>query len=77
MLIILIIFPLFVMIFMNKNKDELDRPSFKKKWETLYQGIDTHQLSSLMYYAVFCVRRFQLVLINLVFSPGFPLTNFE
>lgn len=77
MLIILIAFPLFIMIFMVVNKADLGRPSYKRKWETLYQGIDMQQLSSLMYYPIFCVRRFQLVLINLVLSPGFPLTNFE
>ena len=30
-----------------------------------------------MYNSVFCVRRFLFVLINVVFSPGFPLVNFE
>ena len=30
-----------------------------------------------MYNSVFCVRRFLLVLVNVIFSPGFPLVNFE
>jgi len=30
-----------------------------------------------MYNAVFCVRRFNIVLVNMFFSPGFPLSNFE
>merc|ERR1712176_754015 len=48
-----------------------------KKWSTLYQGINMNQLSALFYNAIFCVRRFHIVLVNLLFSPGFPLTNFE
>ena len=30
-----------------------------------------------MYNAVFCIRRFDIVLVNMFFSPGFPLSNFD
>ena len=52
-------------------------PRVKQKWETLYQGINIDQLGCLFYNAVFCTRRFNLVFVNMIFSPGFPLTNFE
>jgi len=77
MLLILLLFPLFIMIFMLKYQKVLTEPQFAQKWDTLYQGIDTAQLSSLLYNAVFCIRRFNIVLVNMVFSPGFPMTNFQ
>ena len=40
LLTVLIIFPPFIMIFLTKHKDDLDRPSFKKKWDTLYNGFE-------------------------------------
>ena len=32
-------FPVFIIVFMSKNKDHLEDLQFKKKWETLYQGL--------------------------------------
>lgn len=73
----LIIFPIFVMIFVMKYQHLMSQPQFAQKWSTLYQGIDMNKLSALFYNAIFCVRRFNIVLVNMFFSPGFPLSNFE
>ena len=49
----------------------------KKKHESLYKEIRTESLQALIYNAVFCARRLDLVLINIFFSPDFPATKFD
>ena len=49
----------------------------KQKFETLYHGIHTNKLQALIYKSIFCVRRFNIVLVNIIFSPGFPFTSFK
>lgn len=71
------VWPIFIAWFVYKNKERLDDETVSKKWGTLYQGIHTNQLSALMYNAVFCARRFDIVLVNMLFSPNFPLTGFS
>ena len=62
---------------MLKNQGRLHEPKFAQRWDTLYQGIHQNYKGALFYNAIFCLRRFYLVLINMIFSPGFPITNFE
>ena len=76
-LLCILAWPVVIAIFMFRNQSRLDEPAIKGKWETLYQGIHTDSLGALLYNAVFCVRRFDVVLVNMIFSPGFPLTNFD
>ena len=64
------------MIFVIRKKGNLEEEAISKKWDAFYQGIHTHKLSALFYNVIFCARRLDVVLINLFFSPGFPLTNF-
>lgn len=71
------IYPVFIMRFMIKNQSKLLEKDVANKWDTIYQGIHTDKLGTLFYNAVFCVRRFNIVLINMFFSPGFPLSNFK
>jgi len=74
---LLLVWPLFIFVFLQKNQDRLDEPKFVEKHATIYQGIKVESKSALLYNVVFCVRRFYLVLINMYFSPQFPLSNFE
>lgn len=41
---------------------------FKKKHETIYQGINTGSKEALLYYSIFSIKRFYIVLINVAFS---------
>ena len=43
----------------------------------MYQGIKVHSLSALCYQAVFSVRRFDIVLVNLYFAADSPMSSFE
>ena len=45
----------------------------KNEFETLYLGFYTNKLQALLYNAIFCIRRLDIVFINIVLSPGFPL----
>ena len=69
-------FPVAIIIFMSKNYDRLEDNVFRKKWDALYQGLHTNSKAALMYNSVFCVRRSYIVFANLIFSPGFALTDF-
>ena len=62
---------------MLRNQHKLADAKFAQRWDTLYQGIHLNNMAALLYNAVFCLRRFQIVLVNMVFSPGFPLTRFD
>ena len=77
MILLLCIWPLFVVMFMLRNYDKLHETKFSQRWDTLYQGIHLYKRPSLLYNAIFSVRRFDIVFINMFFSPGFPLSNFE
>ena len=50
------------------NHDRLNEPTFFDKWKGMYNGMRTASFQSILYYAVFSVRRFDLVLDNLVFN---------
>ena len=52
------------MIFVIRNKGNLEEEAISKKWDALYQGIHTHKLSALFYNVIFCARRLDVVLIN-------------
>ena len=66
----LILWPLYIVAFTFKNQDKLSEPEFKQKYQTLYQDINTDEKESLVYNAVFCARRFNIVLINVLFSQN-------
>ena len=50
---------------------------FKKKFDTIYNGIKLQSFSALCYNAVFTVRRFNIVLINVYFTIDSPLSGFK
>jgi hypothetical protein len=76
-LIALCMWPVFIVYFLTRNKEKLEERKFSAKFDALYQGIHTNRMSALIYNAVFCVRRFDIVLVNMIFSPGFPIFNWE
>ena len=45
------------------------------KYQRVYQGIRVQPLSAIIYYAVFAVRRYSLIVINIYFSQGSPLSD--
>ena len=73
----LLLWPLLIVAFMLKNQHRLHKPDFAQKWETLYQGIHLNSKAALVYNAIFCLRRFYIVFVNMIFSPGFTGTEFE
>ena len=61
MLFIIVVWPFFMVIFLNKNKKSVDDDKFKVKFISMYVGIKTNKLSSLAYSSTFCLRRLLLV----------------
>ena len=77
MMIGIYLWPIWVMYFMLKNQARTFVESFQAKWDTLFQGIRTESKSALIYNSIFSIRRAWIVLLNIFFTPGFPLSNFE
>ena len=48
-----------------------------KKFSPMYQGIKYNSFLALCYNAVFSVRRFDIVLINIYFTAGSPISKFD
>ena len=67
-IIAILVWPVFIIFFLEKHYSELEEHSFKKKHETIYQGIRTYSKETIIYYSVFSIRRFYIVLINVSFS---------
>ena len=67
-MIAILAWPVFIIFFLERHYSELEEPSFKKKHETIYQGIKTYSKNAIIYYGVFSIRRFYIVLINVSFS---------
>ena len=65
---ILILWPVGVIGFMLKNNDKIDDKEFRGKYDALYQGIKTTSWQALVYNAVFAVRRFDIILDNLLLN---------
>ena len=62
LLVILVIWPFFVLTFLLKNRKKLDTDSFKKKFISMYNGLKTTKTGALLYAFLFCMRRMSLVL---------------
>ena len=75
--VLLIIWPIFTIYFLLKNKDKTKDDEFKAKFSTMYQGIRTDSFKALCYTAVFSVRRFDLVIMNHFFTVGSPLSGID
>lgn len=73
----LMLFPLGVVYWLIKNHGRLNEASFKAKWRIMYNGIKVDSFQALLYNAVFAVRRFDLVVINLVLNSGSPILSTE
>ena len=68
---------MWIVYFLLKNYKNLPDPVFKVKFNALTNGIQLDRFSSVIYNAVFSVRRFDLILVNLFFSQGSPLSGCE
>ena len=62
MLLIFIVWPFFLAFFLYWKKSELEKPEFKRKFFSMYIGIKTKSMKSLLHTSVFCFRRFLLVI---------------
>ena len=75
--LMLLFWPFETIKILFKHKDDLEEGDFKRKYHTLYDGIKTDSMQSLLYYAIFATRRFDLVLISIVLAKDSPLNNLE
>lgn len=73
----LMMWPLWTLYFLIRDRKKLGKPAHKAKFGSLYSGHRTKSFKALMYNAVFAVRRFDLVLINVYFTAGSPLSGVE
>ena len=71
------ILPVILTIFIVRNQSNLTDPEFEAKYGRVYKGIKLQPLSAILYYAVFAVRRYNLILFNLFFSYGSPLSQVD
>jgi hypothetical protein len=53
----IIIFPPFILFFLKKYKYKLENPEFKKKFDALYDNVDTHKDSCIYLVPFFLFRR--------------------
>ena len=51
-------FPIFCWKFLNRNKDDLRQPSFKAKFDSIYQNVDYYNVKALANTSLFLLRRF-------------------
>lgn len=75
--VILMIWPFWTIFHLLRNKDRLEDPVFKQKFKVIYSGIKTNSFLALCYHAVFSMRRFDIVLMNLYFTADSPLSGLE
>lgn len=73
----LTLWPLWTEYFLIKNQSQLKDKTFFDKFASLYQGINTKSFGALCYNAVFAVRRFDLVLLNVYFTQDSPLSRLD
>jgi len=77
LVVLLMVWPLWTLYFMIGARKNLGKPKHLEKFGSLYAGIKTKGLKALAYNAVFAVRRFDLVLVNVFFTAGSPLSGIE
>lgn len=65
LLTIFVIWPFFLVIFLNYNKGRLEETKFKQKFFSMYNGTKTQKIGSTTYTSAFCLRRLFLVCILL------------
>ena len=63
--------------FLITKQRKLTTLEYQKRYDSVYDGLDTDSKTALLYYPVFSMRRFYIVLINLVFNAECPWTNFS
>ena len=69
------IWPLHITHFLTLKHRRVDEPRFRSKFGSFYNGIKTSSFATLLYEAIFAVRRFDIVIINLILSVGSPLSG--
>ena len=73
----LMIWPIFTSCFLMKNQSKLSDEQFTQKFSTIYQGIRFDSFRALCYNAIFSVRRFDIVLVNIFFTQNSPLSGLD
>lgn len=69
-LIILVLWIIFASFYIVMKQQNLEEPTFKRKFGSLYTGLNTNHRPAIMYTAVFCLRRLLLVLCLLWFDQN-------
>ena len=75
--VFLVVYPMGLSAFLITKQRKLTTPEYQKRYDSVYDGLDTDSKTALLYYPVFSMRRFYIVLINLVFNAECPWTNFQ
>ena len=76
-IVFLVLWPIWSVFFLIKNKHKLADADFSQKFSTLYQGIKFDSFRALCHNAIFSVRRFDVILLNLYFTANSPLSGID
>lgn len=68
--VVLMIWPVFIIFFVYKNKLNLEEKKFLEKFNSMYLGNKTTKVSTACYHAVFCVRRLCIALTYIAFRTN-------
>ena len=67
--------PLWIFWFLLKNYESLEDKKFAERFRSLYNGIKLSSTAALAYKAIFAVRRFDIILDNLIFTKESPILD--
>ena len=72
----IVLYPGLVIVGLLKNHHRIEEEKFKTAFNSLFNGIQTRSKQALIYEAIFCIRRFFIVFVNISLSSNVPLNNF-
>lgn len=71
------LWPMWILRFLLKNYESLRDKDFFQKFSSLYNDIKVSSTAALAYKAIYAVRRFDLIVFNLVLTAESPISRLE
>lgn len=71
------IWPFLIVWLLLSNFTRLSSDEFKVKYKSLFVGLKIESTGAMAYYAIFSIRRFDLILNNVFFSRNSPISGYD